>query len=83
MSLAFASLLPSHLAADPRRWPGDRPYTFTAKRYTFTYTRIVAMLTRMIERGNQVREEGIVYGYVNENGNEEDSGRQESAGDWQ
>ena len=39
------------------------------------------MLTRMIERGNQVREEGIVYGYVNENGNEEDSGQQESAGD--
>ena len=33
------------------------------------------MLTRMIERGNQVREEGIVYGYVNENGNEEDSGQ--------
>ena len=30
--------------------------------------RIVSMLTRMIERGNQVREEGIVYGCVNENG---------------
>ena len=38
--------------------------------------------TRMIERGNQVREAGIVYGYVNENGNEEDSG-QEGAGDSQ
>ena len=45
--------------------------------------RIVAMLTRMIERGNQVREEDIVYGYVNENGNEEDSGQQEGAGDSQ
>ena len=41
------------------------------------------MLTRMIERGNQVREEGVVYGYVNENVNEEDSGQQESAGNWQ
>lgn len=29
--------------------------------------RIVSMLTRMIERGNKVREEGIVYGNVNEN----------------
>ena len=31
--------------------------------------RIVAMLTRMIERGNQVREDDIVYGYVSGNGN--------------
>ena len=31
--------------------------------------RIVAMLTRMIEHGNQVREDDIVYGYVNGNGN--------------
>jgi four helix bundle protein len=30
--------------------------------------RIVAMLTRMIERGNQIREEGFVYEYTNENG---------------
>ena len=30
--------------------------------------RIVSMLTRMIERGSQVREEGIVYENVNENG---------------
>jgi hypothetical protein len=38
-----------------------RPYTFTAERYTFPYTRmqmellvrIVAMLTRMIERGGE------------------------------
>ena len=37
-------------------------------RYAFTYTRserIVAMLTRMIERGHQIREgEAVVYGYV-------------------
>jgi four helix bundle protein len=45
--------------------------------------RIVAMLTRMIERGNQVREEDIVYGYVNENGNERDSGQPEGPGDSQ
>ena len=32
------------------------------------------MLTRMIERGNQVREDDIVYGYVNGNGNEGQSG---------
>jgi hypothetical protein len=38
--------------------------------------RIVAMLTRMIERGNQVREDDIVYGYVNENGNEGHPGQQ-------
>ena len=42
--------------------------------------RIVAMLTRMIERGNQVREGDIVYGYVNENGNEGDSGQPEGPG---
>ena len=39
--------------------------------------RIVAMLTRMIERGNQVREGEVVYGYgyvnENENGNVGDS----------
>ena len=29
--------------------------------------RIVAMLTRMIERGNQVREDDCAYGYVNAN----------------
>jgi hypothetical protein len=33
---------------------------------------IVAMLTRMIERGNQLREGDVVCGYVNENGNEEE-----------
>ena len=42
--------------------------------------RIVALLTRMIERGNQVRENDIVYGYVNGNvnvnGNEGHSGQQ-------
>ena len=38
--------------------------------------RIVSMLTRMIERGRQVREEGIVYGYVNENVYEEELGQQ-------
>ncbi len=32
--------------------------------------RIVAMLTRMIERGIEVREGDVVYGYGNENGNE-------------
>ena len=42
--------------------------------------RIVAMLTRMIERGNQVREGEVVYGYVNENGNEEQSGQPTGAG---
>jgi len=49
---------------------------FTAKRYTFMYT-------RMIARVKQVREQEIVYGNVNENGNEEDSGQQEGAGDSQ
>jgi hypothetical protein len=39
----------------------------------------VAMLTRMIERGNQVREGDTVYGYVNENGNEGDSGAHQRA----
>ena len=43
--------------------------------------RIVAMLTRMIERGNQVREDDIVYGYVNENGNEGHAGQQSGRGD--
>ena len=37
--------------------------------------RIVAMLTRRIERGNQVREDDIMYGYVNGNGNEGHSGQ--------
>ena len=45
--------------------------------------RIVAMLTRMIERGNQVREQESVYGNANGNGNEEDSGQPEGAGDSQ
>ena len=45
--------------------------------------RIVAMLTRMIERGNQVREEDSVYGYVNVNGNQGDSGQPEGPGDSQ
>ena len=44
--------------------------------------RIVAMLTRMIERGNQIREGDVVYGYVNEYANEEQSG-QEGPGDSQ
>jgi four helix bundle protein len=43
--------------------------------------RIVAMLTRMIERGSQVREGDVVYGYVNGNGNERQSGQPEGAGD--
>ena len=43
--------------------------------------RIVAMLTRMIERGNQVREDDIMYGYVNGNGNEGHSGQQSGGGD--
>jgi four helix bundle protein len=38
--------------------------------------RIVAMLTRMIERGNQVREGDVVYVY----GNEERTGQQKPAG---
>jgi hypothetical protein len=52
---------------------------------------VVAMLTRMIERGNQVREGDAVYGYGNVyvngngngNGNEWGSGQPESAGDSQ
>ena len=53
-----------------------RPYTFTAKRYTFTYTRTrkrfdhEKMDVALIERGNEVSEDDIVYGYVNENVNE-------------
>jgi len=43
--------------------------------------RIVAMLTRMIARGTEVREGDVVYGYVNENGNERRSGQPESPGD--
>ena len=45
--------------------------------------RIVAMLTRMIERGSQVREGEVVYGYgygyVNEKGKEEQSGQRVQA----
>lgn len=37
--------------------------------------RVVAMLTRMIERGAQVREGDVVYGYVNENGNDAEPGQ--------
>jgi len=40
--------------------------------------RIVAMLTRMIERGTQVREGEAVYGYVNENDGK--SGQPEMSG---
>ena len=45
--------------------------------------RIVAMLTRMIERGNQVREQESVYGNGNGNeyGNEDDLGQPAGAGD--
>jgi len=42
--------------------------------------RIVAMLTRMIERGNQVREAEVGYGYVNANGNGKSAGQPEGAG---
>ncbi|HRR34668.1 MAG TPA: hypothetical protein P5026_11250 [Kiritimatiellia bacterium] len=45
--------------------------------------RIVAMLTRMIGRGNQVRERGNGYWDVNGYGDEEDSGQPEGAGDSQ
>jgi hypothetical protein len=45
--------------------------------------RIVAMLTRMFGRGNQVREGDIVYGYGNANGNEGKSGQPEGPGDKQ
>ena len=70
---------------------GLETFTFTAKRYTFPYprmrknllVRIVAMLTRMIERGTQVREREAVYGYGNENGNDGESGHPEGAGDSQ
>ena len=47
-----------------------------ARKHKELLVRIVAMLTRMIERGIQVREEDIVYGYVNDNGNEEPSGQE-------
>lgn len=43
--------------------------------------RIVAMLTRMIQSGNQIREEGIVYGYVNENENGTANGQPMAGGD--
>jgi hypothetical protein len=49
--------------------------------------RIVAMLTRMIERGSQVREGDAVYGYVYVyvygSGNERQSGQPEGPGDSQ
>ena len=60
---------------------GGRPYTFTAKRYTFTYTGMRMGFGRekwavdRIGRGNEGREEGVVYGYVNENGNGGNHGR--------
>ena len=41
------------------------------------------MRMRMIERGNQIREGDVVYGYVNENGNAESSGQPECSGDSQ
>ena len=40
--------------------------------------RIVATLTRMIDRRNQVREEGVVYGNVNEHVHGEDTGQPEA-----
>ena len=67
------------MVVDVRLNVGGGPYTFTAKRYTFTYPRMRMKLDHekrdadLIERGNEVREETVVYGYVNENGNEEDS----------
>lgn len=42
--------------------------------------RIVAMLTRMIERGNQFCEGEIVYGYVNEYVNENECARAGTGG---
>ena len=42
---------------------------------------IVAMRTRTIERDNPTRERDVVYGYVNENGNEGPSGEPEGPGD--
>ena len=57
---------------------GGRPNTFTAKRCTFTYTRTRTRFAHekmdvgLIERGNEVSEEVVVYGYENENGNEGD-----------
>ena len=49
----------------------------------FSVHRIVAMLTRMGERRNHVREGSVVHGYVNANGNEGKSGQPEGAGDSQ
>ena len=43
--------------------------------------RIVAMLTRMVQSSKQVREEGIVYGYVNENGYGAGDGQPMAGGD--
>ena len=45
--------------------------------------RIVAMLTRMVGRGNHVHEGEVVHGYVNGNGNEGQSGQPTGAGDSQ
>ncbi len=56
----------------------DRP-----TRRTFSLVRIVAMLTRMIERGSQFREANVVDGYVNENGNEGPSGQPQDPSDSQ
>ena len=51
-----------------------------ARRGKELLVRIVAMLTQMIERGNQVREGDAVYGYANENGNVPEPGQPESPG---
>jgi len=42
----------------------------------WAYSVCRTLLTRMIERGNQVREDEAVYGYVNENGNDGEPGQQ-------
>jgi hypothetical protein len=58
-----------------------RSWTFTPWPWKALLVRIVAMLTRMIERGSRVREAEVVYGYVNANGNEPEPGRPEG-GRW-
>jgi hypothetical protein len=64
------------------RWDWiPRSWTFTPWPWKALLVRIVAMLTRMSERGSRVREAEVVYGYVNANGNDPEPGRPEG-GRW-
>jgi hypothetical protein len=60
------------------RWDWiTRSWTFTPWPWKALLVRIVAMLTRMSERGSLVREAEVVYGYANANGNDPEPGRPE------